>query len=49
MNANLLEHRYGDKVTILDSPHLNALLSELSSKDTFQPRINRLLRRLYSS
>ncbi len=49
MNANLLEHRYGDKVTILDSPHLNALLTELSSKETFQPRINRLLRRLYSS
>ena len=49
MNAKLLDHRYGKKVTILNSPHLNTLLQELSSKETFQPRVNRLLRRLYTA
>ena len=49
MTTNLLEHRYGKNVTVFDSIHLNTLLTELSSKDTFQPQINRIVRRLYSS
>ena len=49
MRTNLLEHRYGENVTVFDSIHLNTLLTELSSKDTFQPQINRIVRRLYSS
>ena len=49
MSTNLIEHRYGENITIFDSLHLNTLLTELSSKDTVQPRINRLVRRLYSS
>jgi uracil phosphoribosyltransferase len=49
MSTDLLEHRYGEKVTILDSPSLNGLLAQLSSADTVQPRINQLLRRLYAA
>ena len=49
MRTNLLEHRYGENVIVFDSLHLNTLLTELSSKDTFQPQINRIVRRLYSS
>ena len=49
MSTHLLEHQYGDKVKILDSPALNGLLAQLSSPDTVQPRINQLLRRLYGA
>ncbi|MGE4551378.1 MAG: uracil phosphoribosyltransferase, partial [Opitutales bacterium] len=49
MSTHLLEHRYGEKVTILDSPALNGLLAQLSAQDTVQPRINQLLRRLYGA
>ena len=49
MSTDLLEHRYGENVTILDSPTLNGLLAQLSSPDTVQPRINQLLRRLYGA
>ncbi len=49
MSTHLLEHRYGEKVTILDSPALNGLLAQLSARDTVQPRINQLLRRLYAA
>ena len=49
MSTHLLEHRYGENVTILDSPALNGLLAQLSARDTVQPRINQLLRRLYAA
>ena len=49
MSTHLLEHQYGDKVKILDSPALNGLLAQLSSPNTVQPRINQLLRRLYGA
>jgi uracil phosphoribosyltransferase len=49
MSTHLLEHRYGEQVTILDSPALNGLLAQLSSPDVVQPRISQLLRRLYAA
>ncbi len=43
-----LTHQYGRNVTILDSLHLNTLLLQLCAKDTVQPQINRLVRKLYA-
>lgn len=43
------EHRYGDKVHIIDDPVLRTLLARLCSKTTFQPDINWLIRYIYQS
>ena len=42
-----IEHHYGPHVHILSDPYLLTLLNQLCSDQTFQPRINELVSRLY--
>jgi uracil phosphoribosyltransferase len=44
----MLKHHYGPKVHILDSTYLNSILADLCHPDTYQPKINHLVRVLYS-
>jgi uracil phosphoribosyltransferase len=43
-----VEHRYGPNVCLLRDPYLLTLLARLSSPETVQPDINRLVRELYT-
>jgi len=42
-----LQHEYGDKVHLLSHPFAMAMLERLSSPDTVQPEVNRLVGTLY--
>jgi uracil phosphoribosyltransferase len=42
-----IEHRYGANVHVLDDPAAWTLLARLCARDTHQPEVGRLLRRLY--
>jgi len=42
-----IEHRYGDRVHVLDDPYMRTLLAELCMPATVQPRLNWLLQSLY--
>src|SRR5271155_2190051 len=42
-----IDHRYGPNVHLLDDPAAWTLLARLCSRDTYQPEIGRLVRRLY--
>jgi uracil phosphoribosyltransferase len=44
---NQIEHRYGEGVHILADPFAATQLARLCAVDTYQPDINRLVRRLY--
>lgn len=46
-NLNECEHKYGNKVHILNDTFATTLLAELCSPNTFQPRINQLVELLY--
>ncbi len=42
-----IEHRYGPRIHILKDPVISAYLARLCSRQTIQPQINDLVRRLY--
>ena len=44
-----IDHDYGDQFHILADPYLLTLLSDLCSQETFQPRINEMISRIYHS
>jgi uracil phosphoribosyltransferase len=44
----MLKHHYGPRVNILDSVFLNSILSDLCHPNTYQPKINHLVKILYS-
>ena len=44
-----LDHRYGNRVNILNDALLNSWLTELCSPETFQPKINSLVEKLYGA
>ena len=48
-NTQELQHHYGSKVHILESPFLQSVLARLCHPDTYQPRINQLVETLYFS
>lgn len=43
------KHHYGSQVHLLSSPSLQGWLADLCSPETFQPRINHLVTRLYQN
>jgi uracil phosphoribosyltransferase len=42
-----LEHNYGNSVHIISSPYYSSLLTQLSQKQTVQPRFNQIVGELY--
>lgn len=42
-----IDHRYGEKIHVLDDPLALSLLAKLCAQETLQPEINRLVAALY--
>ncbi len=41
------EHRYGNRVHLIDNPYLLTLAAQLSSPETIQPRFNEIIKEMY--